>query len=59
MHGGRCDSSGSSGNEVTSEAQTKKIDCADIGISAPSAKLIWDGNRFLGLRDFGEICGKT
>ena len=30
----------------------------DIGISAPSAKLIWDGNRFLSLRDFGEIYRK-
>ena len=36
----------------------QEIDCADIGISAPSAKLIWDGNRFLGLRPFGEICRK-
>ena len=36
----------------------QEIDCADIGISAPSAKLIQEGNRFLGLRDFGEICRK-
>jgi hypothetical protein len=42
---------------VTSEAQTKKS-IADIGISEPSAKLIWDVNRFLGLRHFGEICRK-
>ena len=32
--------------------------CADIGISAPSAKLIWDSNCFLSLRPFGEICRK-
>ena len=31
---------------------------ADIGISVPSAKLIQDGNRFLGLRHFGEIYRK-
>ena len=36
----------------------QEIDCADIGISAPSAKLIQDGNRFLGLRHFGEIYRK-
>ena len=33
-------------------------DCADIGISAPSAKLIQDGNCFLSLRPFGEIYKK-
>ena len=31
---------------------------ADIGISAPSTKLIWDGNRFLSLRDFGKLYKK-